>query len=345
MAKESGNSRGDSDNSHVPMSPNIIVDLSHLEPSAPQAPTKTSMRVPLQPISIKSSSGFEVSVSTSSLRAGWYWAVFQVSFKNVPDGMLDDITFDVTRTTATYISTESQEHTCTTVVTKVDIADIHHILWGEENPDQFIRIEAEHAECDERPIAIDGYDFSDGGELAATIYFIDAAASPISEAVHNQVAPFFRSSVRILNFRIDVWDLSEPSWRASADNPQAITKPLATITHSVPVLRSCPDNALNEAKALVNISSTGSQIVTAVGSMRVSKYITPFLIFRVNHRPECLAGLEYLAEQDPLTDYKQVTKTCQSLQDFFGFGSFRLSDQDDSKTERELYITFHEVQD
>ncbi|KAF9290051.1 hypothetical protein BGZ68_008009 [Mortierella alpina] len=83
----------------------------------------TSHNKQLNPISLKSSRGFEVSVSTGSLLAGWYWAVFQVSLKDMPDNVLSNImniTFDVKSTTTT-----CTEHAFTsTVVMKDEIAAI-----------------------------------------------------------------------------------------------------------------------------------------------------------------------------------------------------------------------------
>ncbi|KAF9971914.1 hypothetical protein BGZ75_001703, partial [Mortierella antarctica] len=50
------------------------------------------------PVSIKSSGNFEVPLDTSSIHAGWYWAVFCVSLDHLGDieNKLDSIIFDVT---------------------------------------------------------------------------------------------------------------------------------------------------------------------------------------------------------------------------------------------------------
>ncbi|KAF9953730.1 hypothetical protein BGZ72_005193, partial [Mortierella alpina] len=46
-------------------------------------------------VSIKSRSGFDASIDTSGVLPGWYWAIFCVSLKDMPVGVLDNLIFDV----------------------------------------------------------------------------------------------------------------------------------------------------------------------------------------------------------------------------------------------------------
>ncbi|KAF9574331.1 hypothetical protein EC968_006838 [Mortierella alpina] len=158
-------------------------------------------------------------------------------------------------------------------LTCYDFVTEEHVLWGENKPDEMIRIKAEVVGSDGGPIAIEAYDFSDTGKLAVTMYFTDEVTSNIDASRINRVA------------HIDVWDLSAPSQSVSTDDPRPATQLWASTTHSVPVLRDFPEDDLKEAKAIVNISSTGAQIVMARGCVKAWKLATPFLIFRLQ-RPE-----------------------------------------------------------
>ncbi|KAF9574312.1 hypothetical protein EC968_006819 [Mortierella alpina] len=195
-----------------------------------------------------------------------------------------------------------------------DLESEDHVLWGENNPDQMIRIKAEGVGSDGGPVAIEAYNFSDTGKLAVTMYFTDEVTSNIDAARIVRVA------------HIDVWDLSALSEHVSTDDPRPVTKSRA-ITYPFSPLKSSP--VPKEPKVIVNISRTGAQIVMARECVKPSGYAAQFVIFR-------------LAQQHPpIDDYKLVPKTCQSLQASFGYGAFHNTHQNDSYSDNECYFKFH----
>ncbi|KAF9953732.1 hypothetical protein BGZ72_005195 [Mortierella alpina] len=173
-----------------------------------------------------------------------------------------------------------------------------------------------------------------------------------------------------LRAHIDVWDLSAPSEYAPADGPQAITRLLASGTFLVHAFKAFSGDLRGDVKPTINISSTGSQIVMAMGCVETLKHATPLLIFREDsisnpsrpndlaqstkpsledrdpESPEGDAELQRYPEQsqgysNPRKHYRTIDKPCKDIQLYFGFGSFHNSDQDDHKPENERYFNIH----
>ncbi|KAF9925248.1 hypothetical protein BGZ67_008798 [Mortierella alpina] len=143
---------------------------------------------------------------------------------------------------------------------------------------------------------------------------------------------------------IDVWDLSAPSGHASSDNPQEITKPLASWSFPVPALKKPPGDSrekqshkdsLQLPKPTINISSTGLHIIMAVGWAKSAVHATPLVIFR-----QATEDSEE-QKQSAADIYNPVPGTCQRLQAFFGLGAFHNTDPDAPNCENERYFNFH----
>ncbi|KAF9973474.1 hypothetical protein BGZ75_001169, partial [Mortierella antarctica] len=230
-----------------------------------------------------------------------------------------------------------------------------HVLWGEGKPDKFIRIAAEDAGCEKVPISIEASDVSAKGQLAVTVYFNPT----ISSTLDTQFRSYTSDDVQILDqghshtsssasivgvAHIDVWDLSAPSVQASTDNPQEITKPLASWSLPVPALEKPPSDSrekkshsdfLQLPKPTINISSTGLHIIMAVGWATAAVHATPFVIFR-----QATEGSEEL-NQPVVYKYREVSEICPKLQAFFGYGAFHNTDADAPNCEDERYFNFH----
>ncbi|CAO3570467.1 unnamed protein product [Mortierella alpina] len=448
-------------------------------------------------VAINSCDGFEASLNTGSLRAGWYSAVFCVSLEGVPEGALNNIAFDLTRRIRVKGIALTKKYTCGMDVAKdeidsipktghlrlrlhrqiaiipesnmkmsikvatapgqgqnvsfelfyfelscLDFASEDRVLWGKGKPEQLISIVTKDGEGDKTPITIEASDFSDNGKLAVTVHFTNEADIPTrgtsskpeatpaprealalidapaagealtAKNAHISIAlpatkdlpatknlpaikdllatkdlpamtdtspvpadPGTRDASRVRSaFRkpaaffkggtgssgaahtqsvthINVWNLCPPSEHTTG-YPQVLTKPLATMT----IFNSFPADCLKEAKPLVNISGTGSQVVMALGSVKTSKHLTPFVIFKLERpenpsEPSAAPVRRPKQTADRFKDvggrssstpvYKQASKTCQSLQDFFGFGSFHMTDQYGHNPENERYFNIH----
>ncbi|KAF9927301.1 hypothetical protein BGZ67_007565, partial [Mortierella alpina] len=183
-----------------------------------------------------------------------------------------------------------------------------HVLWGEGKPDQFIRVGAHAATDTKEPIAIAAYDFSVLGNYAATLYFTTGEA------------------------HIDVWDLRASSNLVSTGKSQAITTPLAHTSFTV-AKELTTYAAICKEELLVSISSTGSQVV--MGYVDESEHAVPLRIYRCSPTAPADRGFS-----EPW-DLRKAPKICESLQNYFGYGSFHISDLDDSKAENERYFTFN----
>ncbi|KAG9320090.1 hypothetical protein KVV02_003902 [Mortierella alpina] len=323
---------------------------------------------PLEPVPISNDSSFLAFLSTKSISPGWYWVVFGVSLTDTDGSALDNITFevlngDIQATFYTMIhpckaSVENGEladlpkddfarlrlHRQIEINDKVDdclwvqIAleamagsgkevsfDLHyielaspnfksaagvkdHVLWGEGKPDQFIRVGA-HATTDTKePIAIAAYDFSVFGTYAATLYFTTGEA------------------------HIDVWDLRASSSLVSTSKSQAITTPLAHTSFTV-AKELTTYAVICKEELLVSISSTGSQVI--MGYVDESEHAVPLRIYRCTPTAPADRGF-----REPW-ELRRAPKICESLQNYFGYGSFHISDLDDSKAENERYFTFN----
>ncbi|KAF9945111.1 hypothetical protein BGZ70_004035, partial [Mortierella alpina] len=188
----------------------------------------------MRPVSIKSCDGFEATLNTGSLRAGWYWAVFCVSLEGVPEGALNNIALDFTRTplkkgTAlaktrlleTEASSADRDHPESNLTMSIKVVtapehgqdvsfELHYfeltrlgfiaedrVLWGKGKPEQLISIETRDSEVYQTPIAIEAYDFSDNGKLAVTVYFTftHKAATPESLALAATGAPALHEGI------------------------------------------------------------------------------------------------------------------------------------------------------
>ncbi|KAF9275746.1 hypothetical protein BGZ68_010533, partial [Mortierella alpina] len=243
-----------------------------------------------------------------------------------------------------------------------DIRCEDHILWGEGKPDQYIRM-GDDAARETRPIAIEAYGFSPTGMLAVTAYFTRSsdtqvpACTPIPTHDRSQTSESLydldqdRSHISSSIYtdcvaHIDVWDLSVPSGQIVSYDPQAITTPVKRLSFPVRMLKKPPGDS-HEKKSpgdsedqspddppipplpTISISSTGLHIVMKVGWEITRMHATPLLIFR--------------AEQNsPVTyDYKRVQKTCQRIQEYYGYGAFHHTDKINPKAENERYFNFH----
>ncbi|KAF9952386.1 hypothetical protein BGZ70_000617 [Mortierella alpina] len=327
-----------------------------------------SYGLPLASVPIGNDVDFLAFLSTKNVAPGWYWVVFGVSFKDTDGSILDKLKFEVLNGD-TRGNFYTMIYPCTAVVENAEFADLpkdefarlrlhrqikisdeddeclwvqialkalagsekevsfdlhyielaspkfksaagvkDYILWGEGKPDQFIRVGAHTATDAKKPISIAAYDFSVFGTYAATLYFT-------ADEAH-----------------IDVWDLRTSSQLDSTGKPQAITTPLAHTSFAVSTQLTTYD-ALCKAELQVSISSAGSQVV--MGYVDESEHAVPLHIYRCS--PTAPADRD-LSEPWEL---EKVPMTCESLHNYFGYGSFHISDMDDSKAENERYFTFN----
>ncbi|KAF9984201.1 hypothetical protein BGZ75_004222 [Mortierella antarctica] len=414
----------DGGNSDVPVVPEFRLDVS-----APETCTKEeSMGVffePAQenkctpseeqqdPVSIKSSDNFEVSLDTRNVHRGWYWAVFCVSLDHLDsiEDNLDRIIFDVTSKEMNTGIIYTRDYTCKTVIEKDeirclprtksarlklhrqievtaasdlcisikvqtvsgciedvsfdlnyfelacrDICSEDHVLWGEGKPDQFIRIVYFNPAISNAHIP-GNRNFR--YHLTALFRTTDRAGSPDGDRISERAYTTGRDSIYTLDqghfhtprsastlsvAHIDVWDLSEPSGRASSDNPEEITTPLASWSLPMPALKKTPGDSrekkshndfLQLPKPTINISSTGLHIIMAVGWATSAVHAAPFIIFR-----RTAEGSE--EQNHSVADtYKLIPKICPNLQAFFGYGAFHNADPDAPNCENERYFNFH----
>ncbi|KAF9574332.1 hypothetical protein EC968_006839 [Mortierella alpina] len=323
---------------------------------------------PLEPVPISSDGSFLAFLSTRSVSPGWHWVIFGVSFKNMDGNSLDNIAFRVLNgdTQGTFYT---MTHPCGASVGSRDFVDLpkskfarlrlhrqieisenvddclwvkialealegsgkeisfelhyielaslnvksaagvkDHVLWGEGKPDQFVRVGAHSTYDAKRPIAIAAYDFSVFGTYAATLYFTTGEA------------------------HVDVWDLRTSGNVTSTDKPKTITKPLAHTSFPVPKQLTA-HAALCKAELVISISSAGSQVV--VGYAEEFEQSIPLRVYKCS--PMAPADRD-LSEPWEL---QKIPKICENLRNYFGYGSFHISDQDDSRAENERYFTFN----
>ncbi|KAF9953733.1 hypothetical protein BGZ72_005196 [Mortierella alpina] len=319
---------------------------------------------PLEPVPIESGGSLLVLVNTTGVPPGWYWVVFGISLKDTDGSARENINFEVMNGDKEgnfytmvnpceavvaiedlpkdevarlrlhrQIEINEEPNDCLWVQVESEVLsgsgeeasfDLHyielaspfksaegvkdHILWGEGKPDQFIRVGAQSTNAENNPISIDAYDFSDSGDYVATLYFTTGKA------------------------HLDVWDLRASSESLSTDNSQAITTPRAHISFPVASELTTYD-ALCKAELNVSISSVGSQVV--MGYVVECKDAIPLSIYR------CSPTAPVDGDVYEPWELNKVINTCESLRNYFGYGSFHISDLDNPKAENERYFTFN----
>ncbi|KAF9974858.1 hypothetical protein BGZ75_000693, partial [Mortierella antarctica] len=321
------------------------------------------------PVVIKSSGNFEVSLDTRGVHIGWYWAVFCVSLEHLGDieDKLDSIIFDVTSKEMNTGVVYKLDYTCKTVIEKDEIRclprtkstrlklhrqievtadtdlcisikaqavsgctedasfDLNyfelacrhicsedHVLWGEGKPDKFIRIGAKNAGCEKVPIAIEASDVSANGKMAVTVYF-NPAISDIHIPQRNTRYNFGARFTRTPN-RAKTPDGDRVSERAFTTGPGSIYTPDHGSAHT-------PEQGFTHNPA--EVPTHGVQHPALLGP------------------PQGAPNDSEEQNQSVVYKYKEVSRICPDLQDFFGFGAFHNTDQHDPNCENERYFNFH----
>ncbi|KAF9290059.1 hypothetical protein BGZ68_008017 [Mortierella alpina] len=291
------------------------------------------------------------SLDVSTLPAGWYSVVFSVSLRNMDIDGLDFLTinarqFDVDKRVVhtdlscnTVVGNEELQKIPKDFPTRLrlhrqielqagghlemtmkfggyavgsfemrhimleDSLNVHndHILYGEGIPQQIISLGYnEDSGCSKMP-HIHSFEISSSGTHAVTLSFVSGAAV------------------------VEVWDLRISNEKSSFGPPQYHRMPSARASIPAPTIIH-PDGM----DICLTISGSGSQV--ALHSVERSKEGIPCHIFR----NEFQAPADHDLSRPSVL---QLSTLCESLDGYFGYGSFHVSMLDSRKQAMERYIT------